>query len=119
MNDGCDQMRLIKVGKFKINVSDNETHIAKVSELPFQSMLMVSLSFMGTFIILITLSFYGTKLQDLILQVTKDSDNIKWDAFSRWSFCPNFARGSIEKTTIGRMHPTLWPIQSLRGRSGC
>jgi len=39
-------------------------------------MLMVSLSFMGTFIIFITLSFYGTKLQDLILQVTKDSDNI-------------------------------------------
>ena len=76
MNDGCDQMRLIKVGKFKINVSDNEKHITKVNELPYKSMLMVSLSFMGTFIILITLSFYGTKLQDLILQLKKDGDNI-------------------------------------------
>ena len=46
-------------------------------------MLMVSLSFMGTFIILITLSFYGTKLQDLILQVTKDGDNI-WPIRKEW-----------------------------------
>ena len=73
MNDGCDQMRLIKVGKFKINVIDNEKCIAKISELPNKSMLMVSLSFMGTFIILIILSFYGTKLQDLIIK--------------KWLFC--------------------------------
>ena len=33
-------------------------------------MLMVSLSFMGTFILLIILSFYGTKLQDLIITRT-------------------------------------------------
>lgn len=38
-------------------------------EITYKSMLMVSLSFMGTFILLIILSFYGTKLQDLIIKI--------------------------------------------------
>ena len=33
---------------------------------------------------------------------------IKRGASSRWSFGPNSTWGSIETTTIGRMHPTLW-----------
>ena len=33
--------------------------------------------------------------------------NVKWTAFSRWSFRPIFARGSIETTTMRKTHPTL------------
>ena len=32
---------------------------------------------------------------------------IKWGAFSRWSFGPNPARGSIVSTTIHTTHPSL------------
>ena len=32
---------------------------------------------------------------------------VKWNAPSRWSFCPNSAWGSIETTTIGNTQPTL------------
>ena len=32
---------------------------------------------------------------------------VKWDASSRWSFCPNSVWGCIETTTIGMRNPTL------------
>ena len=33
---------------------------------------------------------------------------INWNACFRWSFGPNYTWGSIETTTIGKMHPRLF-----------
>ena len=45
--------------------------------------------------------------QCMFVEVKNFFHFVKWGVSSRWSFRPNSACGSIEKTTIGKTRPTL------------
>ena len=42
-----------------------------------------------------------------MIKITNNDNLLKWSALFRWSFGPNSAWGSIERTIIGKTHPTL------------
>lgn len=44
---------------------------------------------------------------NLAIKLREIQDFLKWGAFSRWSFDPNFPWGSIETTAIEKVHSTL------------